>query len=167
MNLNSIVQQLQAEQQQSAVKSRAFAAAGNTVPAGGADSGSSSSGDPATITANDFLTLLVTELQNQDPTADTDPNEYVNQLVNVNSLQQLISINHEVGDMTPTAAGSASTVFGKYELAGANVSSSPAAGSPAPVSPTAGQAANARAGYATLHPSNVSTGLLGAPDSRS
>lgn len=47
----------------------------------------------AGITANDFLTLLVTEMKNQDPTANTDPNEYINQLVNVNSLQQLISIN--------------------------------------------------------------------------
>ena len=45
------------------------------------------------ITANDFLTLLVTEMKNQDPTANTDPNQYINQLVNVNSLQQLISIN--------------------------------------------------------------------------
>jgi flagellar basal-body rod modification protein FlgD len=36
---------------------------------------------------------LVTEMKNQDPTASTDPNEYINQLVNVNSLQQLISIN--------------------------------------------------------------------------
>ncbi len=32
-------------------------------------------------------------MQNQDPTADTDPNEYINQLVQVNSLEQLISIN--------------------------------------------------------------------------
>ena len=47
----------------------------------------------ATITSNDFLTLLVTEMKNQDPTAATDPNEYINQLVQVNSLQQLISIN--------------------------------------------------------------------------
>jgi flagellar basal-body rod modification protein FlgD len=55
-------------------------------------SGSSTSSS-ATISANDFLTLLVTELQNQDPTAQTDPNEYVNQLVSVNSLEQLIQIN--------------------------------------------------------------------------
>jgi hypothetical protein len=54
---------------------------------------STSSDDSATISANDFLTLLVTEMQNQDPTADTDPNEYINQLVQVNSLEQLISIN--------------------------------------------------------------------------
>ncbi len=39
----------------------------------------SSSSDSDTISANDFLTLLVTEMQNQDPTADTDPNEYINQ----------------------------------------------------------------------------------------
>ena len=57
------------------------------------DSSSSASGNSATITANDFLTLLVTEMQNQDPTANTDPNEYINQLVQVNSLEQLIGIN--------------------------------------------------------------------------
>ena len=44
------------------------------------------------IIANDFLTLLVTELKNQDPTANTDPNAYVDQFVQVNSLQQLIQI---------------------------------------------------------------------------
>ena len=32
-------------------------------------------------------------MKNQDPTANTDPNEYINQLVQVNSLEQLISIN--------------------------------------------------------------------------
>jgi flagellar basal-body rod modification protein FlgD len=50
----------------------------------------------STISANDFLTLLVTEMKNQDPTAQTDPNEYINQLVQVNSLQQLIQINQEL-----------------------------------------------------------------------
>jgi flagellar basal-body rod modification protein FlgD len=58
----------------------------------------STSKSTAGITANDFLTLLVTEMKNQDPTANTDPNEYINQLVNVNSLQQLISINETLTD---------------------------------------------------------------------
>lgn len=53
----------------------------------------SNAANSATVTANDFLTLLVTELKNQDPTANSDPNAYVNQLVQVNSLQQLIQIN--------------------------------------------------------------------------
>jgi len=65
---------------------------------------SSSSTDSATISSNDFLTLLVTEMQNQDPTATTDPNVYINQLVNVNSLQQLIAINQTLSSAmgTPT-----------------------------------------------------------------
>ena len=75
-------------------------------------SSSSSSDDTssssATISANDFLTLLVTEMQNQDPTANTDPNEYIDQLVQVNSLEQLIDINQTLS----TALGSTSTSTG-------------------------------------------------------
>lgn len=58
---------------------------------------SSGSTNSAAVTANDFLQLLVTEMKNQDPTANTDPNEYINQLVQVNSLQQLIEINEDLG----------------------------------------------------------------------
>ena len=66
---------------------------------------SSTSQDGSIITANDFLTLLVTELKNQDPTANTDPNAYVDQLVQVNSLQQLIQINQNTtGTTDPTTA---------------------------------------------------------------
>ncbi len=73
-------------------------------------SGSSSSGDSASISANDFLVLLVTEMKNQDPTANTDPNEYINQLVQVNSLQQLISINQT---LTADSNGSAAATESK------------------------------------------------------
>ena len=71
-------------------------------------SSSNSSDDNGTITANDFLTLLVTELKNQDPTANTDPNAYVDQLVQVNSLQQLIQIDQNTtgsasGTQTPSS----------------------------------------------------------------
>ena len=52
--------------------------------------------DSTTITANDFLQLLVAEMKNQDPTADQDPNAYIDQLVQVNSLQQLIAINQDL-----------------------------------------------------------------------
>ncbi len=60
-----------------------------------------------TITASDFITLLVTELKNQDPTSDQDPNAYITQLVGVNSLQQLIAINQ---DLTPASSTSSSAV---------------------------------------------------------
>ena len=65
------------------------------------DAGGSDDSTSVSIAANDFLTLLVTEMKNQDPTATTDPNEYVNQLVQVNSLQQLISINETLQNAMP------------------------------------------------------------------
>ncbi len=89
-------------------------AAATSGSSGASSSTSSSAGaSAATISANDFLTLLVTEMQNQDPTANTDPNEYVNQLVNVNSLEQLISINQTLSTAVgSTGSGSTGTPGG-------------------------------------------------------
>jgi flagellar basal-body rod modification protein FlgD len=72
---------------------------------GAASSTGSSSTDSSTITANDFLTLLVSELKNQDPTQPTDPNQYIQQLVGVNSLQQLIQINQGLTNFEDTITG--------------------------------------------------------------
>jgi flagellar basal-body rod modification protein FlgD len=79
----------------------------------GSTNGSSAADSDASITANDFLTLLVAEMKNQDPTADTDPNAYIDQLVQVNSLQQLIQINQDLGGLggdssTTSSSGSGS-----------------------------------------------------------
>jgi len=76
---------------------------------GGAGNSSSSGSSSATISSNDFLSLLVTEMQNQDPTANTDPNEYINQLVQVNSLEQLISINQNLTTALGTSGSTPGT----------------------------------------------------------
>ena len=68
---------------------------------------SGTTGTSTSITSNDFLKLLVAEMKNQDPTATTDPNAYIDQLVQVNSLQQLIQINADLGGSQATASGSA------------------------------------------------------------
>jgi flagellar basal-body rod modification protein FlgD len=82
----------------------------NAHPMSSTQSTSGGSGDDgSTVSANDFLTLLVTEMKNQDPTANTDPNEYINQLVQVNSLEQLISINQNLS----TALGDSGSASGK------------------------------------------------------
>ncbi len=67
-----------------------------------------------------------TEMQNQDPTADTDPNEYIDQLVQVNSLEQLIQINSDLGGGSSTtgtsgsgASTSAVTGTGRAQTGGA------------------------------------------------
>ncbi len=71
-----------------------------------------SAGGGSIITANDFLSLLVSELKNQDPTQPTDPASYIQQLVGVNSLQQLIQINQGLTAFesnTPTNAAANSS----------------------------------------------------------
>ncbi len=90
---------------------------------------SSTSSSSATISANDFLSLLVTEMKNQDPTATTDPNEYINQLVNVNSLEQLIDINQNLSTALGSSAASPS-VAGSGPV-GSATSAPPVGASPA------------------------------------
>jgi flagellar basal-body rod modification protein FlgD len=66
--------------------------------------------DSSDITSSDFLTLLVSELQNQDPTQPADPNAYISQLVGVNSLQQLIQINSGLASVeTPPSSSNSAT----------------------------------------------------------
>jgi flagellar basal-body rod modification protein FlgD len=57
-----------------------------------------------------FLTLLVQELQNQDPTAPMDSTQMVGQMISLNQLDQLASINQVVTNAlgsSPAAAGGA------------------------------------------------------------
>jgi flagellar basal-body rod modification protein FlgD len=49
-----------------------------------------------------FLNLLATELQNQDPTAPVDSTAMVGQMISLNQLDQLISINQTVTGSTGT-----------------------------------------------------------------
>src|SRR5271155_2162537 len=82
----------------------------DSTPTSGTSNNSSSNvaSDPSDITSNDFLTLLVSELQNQDPTQPTDPNEYITQLAQVNSLEQLVSINQGIGTLDSAVSGPSS-----------------------------------------------------------
>ena len=78
--------------------------------------------DSSDITSSDFLTLLVSELQNQDPTQPADPNAYISQLVGVNSLQQLIQINAGLTsvEVPPSSSTTGATGSGSTTDSGAN-----------------------------------------------
>ena len=41
------------------------------------------------LNPNDFMSLLVAEIQNQDPTQPMDPTTFMSQLVNLNQLEQV------------------------------------------------------------------------------
>lgn len=76
---------------------------------GGSQNASSTSTDSSLQSIEStFLTLLAQELQNQDPTAPMDSTEMVGQMISLNQLDQLASINQVVTN----ALGSSTAVDG-------------------------------------------------------
>jgi flagellar basal-body rod modification protein FlgD len=71
-----------------------------------------SAADSSMISSTDFLTLLVTQLKNQDPTQPSDPTAYVSQLVGVNSLQQLIDVNKQLSSLGGSTTGTSTSTTG-------------------------------------------------------
>lgn len=70
-----------------------------------------------------FLNLLVTELQNQDPTQPVDPTEMVGQMVSLNELDQLISINQVLSSMAGAASGAGTSGTGTQGSVASNPAS--------------------------------------------
>jgi len=75
-------------------------------------SSSSTSSNPSTpggIVANEstFLTLLVAQLKNQDPLSPTDSTQFVGELAQFSSLEQLTNINKNVGTIVTNATSAA------------------------------------------------------------
>jgi flagellar basal-body rod modification protein FlgD len=69
----------------------------NPVQTNNNQSASSTSSDSSLQSIEStFLTLLVQELQNQDPTAPMDSTQMVGQMISLNQLDQLASINQVV-----------------------------------------------------------------------
>ncbi|MDR3669339.1 MAG: flagellar hook assembly protein FlgD [Holophaga sp.] len=59
----------------------------------GSSSSSSSSGSKTTMGQDAFLSLLVTELQHQDPTSAQDPNTMITQMAQFSTLEQQTNTN--------------------------------------------------------------------------
>lgn len=77
----------------------------NSATSGTKNSSSSSgAGTMGGINPNDFMTLLVAEIQNQDPTQPMDPTIFMSQLVNLNQLEQVTQINQVVQQFSSTSA---------------------------------------------------------------
>jgi flagellar basal-body rod modification protein FlgD len=99
-------------------------------------------------------------MQNQDPTANTDPNEYINQLVNVNSLEQLIDINQTLSTdagSTPSSTGTGANPVVTHAANSANPAASPSAAA-SPLATTSGAAVSSSS------PASYMSGNLSAPN---
>src|SRR5208283_4474879 len=76
-----------------------------------------------TLTANNFMQILVAEFQNQDPTSPTDPTQYASQMVEFSNLGQLQSINQDLqSSQTPQTSlmQAASAFIGRQVVASGN-----------------------------------------------
>ncbi len=65
-------------------------------------SSTSSTSGTGTIDYNGFLKLLITELQNQDPTQPTDSTQYVSQLASYSIVGQNIQTNAKLDNLLAT-----------------------------------------------------------------
>ena len=103
-----------------ALQPSAFAAANpptGTSGTTGTSAPSNSSQTSLNALGSTFLSLLTQELRNQDPTAPVDSTQMVGQMISLNQLDQIASINqlltNTLGSTTKTAAN----------IAGGNIAS--------------------------------------------
>ena len=76
-----------------------------------AASGASKTSSPApTVNYNQFLQLLVAELQHQDPTSPTDPTQYMSQMASFSTVEQQVQTNSTLDALL---SAQASTIIGK------------------------------------------------------
>jgi flagellar basal-body rod modification protein FlgD len=68
----------------------------------------------ATVNYNQFLQLLVAELQNQDPTSPSDPTQYMSQLASFSQVEQQVDTNSKLDTMlTSNALSQAEQLIGQ------------------------------------------------------
>ena len=76
--------------------------------------GAASSAPVAKLDYNDFLTLLMAEMKNQDPTQPMDPSQMVSQLATVSEVGQSVQMNANLSALlTSTSLSQAESLIGK------------------------------------------------------
>ena len=82
---------------------------------------------------NQFLTLLTTELKNQDPTQPTDPTQFVTQLAQMSNVEQVTQSNSTLSTIASTLGGMA---LGQYSAMIGHTVTAPASAVTVPSSGT-------------------------------
>jgi flagellar basal-body rod modification protein FlgD len=111
---------------------------GGTGSAGGTGSSSSSSSastaaNGVTLGGTDFLTLMLAQLKNQDPTSPVDSNEFLSQLASLSEVQGITQLNTSFAGLSSSLVSSqalqASSLLGHQALVASSTGTLSAAGS--------------------------------------
>jgi flagellar basal-body rod modification protein FlgD len=109
---------------------------GSTGGAGGAGSAGSTGSTPATSSTSlggtDFLTLMLAQLKNQDPTSPVDSNTFLTQLAQLSEVQGITTLNTSFNSLSsalnPNPVLQASSLLGHNVLANSGTVSIAAGG---------------------------------------
>lgn len=89
------------------------AAAGSTAASSSSSPPVADSSQDPGATKQEFISLLVAQLKNQDPLNPTDGTQFLSQLTEINSLEQLLGIRQDLdklsGSATPASATGSSS----------------------------------------------------------
>jgi flagellar basal-body rod modification protein FlgD len=107
-----------------------------TGPAAAASStGASDSGSApgtATLGGTNFLTLMLAQLKNQDPTSPVDSNQFLNQLASLSTVQGITQLNTSFGALSTSLVSSqalqASSLLGRQALVASTTANLAASG---------------------------------------
>jgi len=113
----------------------AAGAAGGANSTGGTGSGSSAALAPngTTLGGTDFLTLMLAQLKNQDPTSPVDSNQFLSQLASLSEVQGITQLNTSFSALSNSLSSSqalqASSLLGHQALVASSTGTLSAAGS--------------------------------------
>jgi len=80
-----------------------------TTPPSSTSSGSSTQTPSNVLGPDSFITLLTAQLQAQDPLSPMDPDQMVNELTSINTLQQIVQIRSDMDTLVSSIQGGQST----------------------------------------------------------
>src|SRR5260221_9363299 len=96
-------------------------------------SGSGSAAGAATLGGTNFLTLMLAQLKNQDPTSPVDSNQFLNQLASLSTVQGITQLNTSFGSLSSSLVSSqalqASSLLGHQALVSSKTANLTANGS--------------------------------------
>src|ERR1700676_5117933 len=95
-------------------------AAGGTGSTGTGSTGSTPATNGTTLGGTDFLTLMLAQLKNQDPTSPVDSNTFLTQLAQLSEVQGITSLNTSFSTLSSSLSSSqalqASSLLGHQAL---------------------------------------------------